>query len=219
VKIDVTSQDLHRILSDAIAFASTDPNIPAIAAVRLESVRDTDATVHLLGVATDRFTLGVSRTSAEGDSGIGVTLAAADVKNVLRIAKTARRDSGWRRTTVTVHADDTVTFAFTSGESVVVRTVEAEFPRWRQLLSADADAMARSAAGLGLDPLRLAQFAKVAAAKTDPMQIFPGVTPEGRLKPVHVLIGADFYGLIMPVKALAIGDSQLFAHTNPAWLV
>jgi plastocyanin len=216
MKIDVTSQDLHRILSDAIAFASTDPNIPAIAAVRLESAPDTDATVHLLAVATDRFTLGVSRTLAEGDTGIGVTLAAADVKNVLRIAKTAKRDSGWRRATVTVHADDTVTFAFTSGESIVVRTVEAEFPRWRQLLSADVDAMARPAAGLGLDPMRLAQFAKVAAAKIHPMQLFPGVTESGSLKPVHVMIGEEFYGLIMPVKGTVYG--MLFTYSAPAWL-
>jgi hypothetical protein len=114
-----------------------------------------------------------------------------------------------------VHADDTVTFAFTSGESVVVRTVLENFPSWRQLLSADVDAMARPAGGLGLDPMRLAQFAKVAAAKTDPMQLFPGVTPEGRLKPVHVVIGAEFYGLIMPVKA---PEGYLFKSSAPAWL-
>lgn len=220
MKIELSSDALHRILSDASQFSASGVNVPAIESVRLESATGAGDTVSVVAVATDRFTLGASHTVAEGDTGLAVTLASVDVKNVLRIAKTAKRDSGWRRVTVS-HEDDTVTFVFSSGESVAVRVADADFPSWRRLLSVDSESLGRPAAGLGLDPIKLAQFSRVSAAKTSPMQIFPAVGPAGAngepglLKPVHVRIGEDFYGLVMPVRSPAGG---LFSYEMPGWL-
>lgn len=226
MKIEFKSADLHRIMNDAMAFASpASAMIPAIESVRIESMPAAggDAgSVSVVAVATDRFTLGVSHVITSGDVGLGVTIAAADVKNVLKIAKTVKRDENWRMCTVSHDVDtDTVSFTFTSGESVSVRTVEADFPRWRQLLATDPADFGRPAGGLGVDPLKLAQFSKVAAAKTDTLQFFPsiGETPGNgerpRLKPVHVKIGDDFYGLVMPVRAPGGG---LFAYSAPSWI-
>lgn len=221
MKIETKAVDLYRIMSDAMQFASPAIGVPAIESVRIESSPNDAETVNLIGVATDRFVLGVSRVVGNGDSGIGFTLSTTDVKNVLKIAKTVRRDESWRLVTIETTDAETmpdrgrITFTFTSGETITVNAIDADFPKWRQLLAPDTDAMARPAVGLGVDPLKLAQFARVAAAKGSPMQLFPGIAEDGRLKPVHVRIGDDFYGLVMPVRA---PGAQLFTYETPAWL-
>lgn len=219
MKIDTKASDLFRIMNDALQFVSAPIGVPAIESVRIETTPNDADTVNLIGVATDRFVLGASRVIADGDAGVGFTLATSDVKNVLRIAKTAKRDASWRRVTIDVDTDaGRISFTFSSGENVTVNAIGDEFPRWRQLLAADADAIARPAGGLGVDPLKLATFSRVAAAKESPMRMFPGVDDAGRLKPVHVIIGDDFYGLVMPVRAPADNGSQLFTHGTPGWL-
>ena len=215
MKITLKASDLFQVMNDALQFASPSIGVPAIESVRIETTPNDAETVNVLGVATDRFVLGVSRVTAVGDAELGVTLSADDVKNVLRIAKTSKRDAGWREATVHDAGDAGVTFTFTTGETVTVRQVDAEFPRWRQLVTIDADAIARPSSGIGADPRKLAQFSRIAAAKSAPMQLFPGVTIEGRLKPIHVRIGDDFYGLIMPVRA---PGADLFTYETPAWL-
>ena len=221
MKIETKSADLFRIMNDALQFASPAIGVPAIESVRLETTKNDADSVNLIGVATDRFVLGVSRVVADGDSGLGVTLSTADVKNVLRVAKTPKRDESWRRVTIettdatTLPDRGRVTFTFTSGETISVSAIDETFPRWRQLLDPDVDAMAKCASGLGVDPLKLAQFARVAAAKGSPMQLYPGVSITGTLKPVHVRIGDDFYGLVMPVRA---PGAQLFTYEIPGWL-
>ena len=223
MKFEVKPADLFRVMNDALQFASPAGIAPAIESVRLETAPNDADTVNLIGVATDRFVLGASRVTAQGDAGIGLTLSTDDAKNVLRIAKTVRRDESHRR--VTVENDDDgnlagpyygrVVFTFSTGETITVNTISADFPRWRQLLTADIDAMAQSTSGVGVDPLKVAQFAKIAAAKRAPMQLFAGITTAGGLKPVHVRIGDDFYGLIMPIRSPGGG---LFAYESPGWL-
>lgn len=215
-KIILKSVDLHRILSDALPFASP-AGIPQIEAVRIETTPNDADTVNVVAVATDRFVLGVSRVAVAGDAGIGVTLSTDDVKNVVRIAKTVRRDAGWREVVVTTDSiGESVTFEFGTGETVKVRPIDAEFPKWRQLLNVDVDAIARPTAGIGISPAKLATFARVAASKSDPLQLYAGVDAEGRLKPIHVRIGDDFYGLVMPVRA---PEGQLFTYARPEWMV
>lgn len=219
MKFDMLAHDLHTVLSDASAFMSAVTNVPMLNAVRLETVTDGDG-ISLLAVATDRFTLGVSRATADGDTGIGVTIGADSVKTVLRMAKTAVRAKSWRRVTVEISDDNRdIVFAFTTGESVAVRTSDdGEFPRWRQLLPADDAGMDTVTAGLGLDPTKLAQFAKV-GGKNETMQLFARVTTRGEHKslgPVYVTIGDNFIGLIMPKRVP--GDGIGFGTFNrPAW--
>ena len=223
VKIDTKASDLYRIMNDAIHFASPAIGVPAIESVRIETTPNDADTINLIGVATDRFVLGVSRVTAEGNADAGFTLSTDDAKNVIRLAKTAKRDQAWRRVTISDDEAGRITFAFSSGESVTVATVEADFPRWRQLMVADADAMARPASGLGVDPLKISVFGRIAAAKSSPMALFPGVDEVGRLKAVHVRIGDDFAGLVMPVRAPGDGSTtgpraNLFSYDAPGWL-
>ena len=219
MKFDMLAHDLHTVLSDASAFMSTDTNVPMLNAVRLETVADGD-TVNLLAIATDRFTLGVSRATADGDTGIGVTIGADSVKTVIRMAKTAVRAKSWRRVTVEISDDNRdIVFAFTTGESITVRASDnGEFPRWRHLLPTDDTGMDTVTAGLGLDPAKLAQFAKV-GGKNATMQLFARVTTRGERKSlgsVYVTIGENFIGLIMPKRVP--GDGIGFgAFNRPVW--
>lgn len=218
MKLDMLAHDLHTVLSDASAFASTDATVPMLNAVRLETVADGD-TVNLLAIATDRFTLGVSRATAAGDAGIGITIGANGVKTVLRMAKTAVRAQSWRRVTIEISDDNRdIAFGFNTGESVTVRASDDEFPRWRQLLPADDTGMDAVTAGLGLDPAKLAQFAKV-RGKHETMQLFARVTTHREhtsLGPVYVTIGDNFIGLIMPKRVPGDGIG-LGKFNRPAW--
>ena len=210
MKLTLKAHALHTVMSDALAFASTDATIPSLNGLRLETVRRGE-TLDLIAVATDRFTLGVSRADGSGDILPGFNLAASDAKNVVRIAKTVARMQDVR--TVDIETDDhtqNVVFVFSSGESVTVRKSDHEFPRWRQLFPADDAGMADDVSGIGYTPEYLAKFAKVAASKRNPMRFFPRA-----MKPGVVMIGDDFMGIIMPVKIP--GDTNRGTYAQPVW--
>ena len=210
MKLTLKAHALHTVMSDALAFASTDATIPSLNGLRLETVRRGE-TLDLIAVATDRFTLGVSRADGSGDILPGFNLAASDAKNVVRIAKTVARMQDVR--TVDIETDDhtqNVVFVFSSGESVTVRKSDHEFPRWRQLFPADDAGMADDVSGSGYTPEYLAKFAKVAASKRNSMRFFPRA-----MKPGVVMIGDDFMGIIMPVKIP--GDTNRGTYAQPVW--
>ena len=210
MKLTLKAHALHTVMSDAIVFAGTDATIPAINGIRLETVQR-GAIVDVIAVATDRFTLGVSRADGSGDILPEFNLAASDAKNVVRIAKTVARMQSYR--TVDVETDDytqNVVFTFSSGESVTVRKSDLEFPHWRQLFPSDDAGMADDVSGIGYTPEYLAKFGKVAASKRDPMRFFPRVS-----KPGVVMIGDDFIGIIMPVKIP--GDTKRGTYATPVW--
>lgn len=210
MKLTLKAHALHTVMSDALAFAGTDATIPAINGIRLETVQR-GAIVDVIAVATDRFTLGVSRADGSGDILPGFNLTASDAKNVVRIAKTVARMQSYR--TVDVETDDytqNVVFTFSSGESVTVRKPDYEFPRWRQLFPADDAGMSDDVSGIGYTPEYLAKFGKVAASKRNPMRFFPRVS-----KPGVVMIGDDFMGIIMPVRIP--GDTNRGTYATPVW--
>lgn len=219
--LSLTANDLHTILSDAMGFVSpASDNLPAIQTVRLESVRDTGTAgprTSLIAIATDRFTLGASRATATlaSDNNIAITIAAGDVKNILRIAKTAKRDIKTRHVAID-NDDNQTTFSFTTGESVTIRPVDTSFPAWRQLLAENDADMHKPCAGIGISAQRLAQFAKVGAAKTDVMQIFPTIKDNGALGVVSIKIGDNFAGLVMAARAET--HNYLHQYSRPAWL-
>lgn len=221
IKLTIKATALHTAISDALNFASPAIGVPIIESVRLETVTDTGPAgprVSLIGVGTDRFTLGISRVDADGDTGLAVTIASDDAKNVARIAKTARKDSRWRDATIEHDTDaNTVIFRFSSGETITVTPIDSDYgyPKWRQLMPADDSAMQTSAAGVGIDPLKLAQFSKVAAAKSHPMAVFPQIKSSGNIGPVALRIGDDFVGLVMPVRA---PGGYVFNYSVPGWL-
>lgn len=211
MKLTIKSHQLFTVMSDALLFASSDATLPMLNAVRLETVARGDS-VDLMAIATDRFTLGVSRADSDGDVLPGFNLAATDAKNLVRIAKTAARMQTYR--TVDVETDDytqNVVFTFSSGETVTVRKHEHDFPRgWRQLFPHDNAGMTDDVSGIGYTPEYLAKFSKVAASKRNPMQFFPRTA-----KPGVVMIGDDFIGLIMSVGIP--GETNRGTYSTPVW--
>ena len=210
MKLTLKSHALHTVMSDALAFSSTDATIPALNGIRIETVQR-GAIVDVIAVATDRFTLGVSRADGSGDILPEFKLTASDAKNVVRIAKTLTRMQSYRTVDVETSDDDlNVMFVFSTGETVTVRKAEHEFPRWRQLFPTDDAGMADDVSGIGYTPEYLAKFGKVAASKRNPMRFFPRA-----MKPGVVMIGDDFMGIIMPVRIP--GDTNRGTYATPVW--
>jgi hypothetical protein len=176
--------------------------VPAIATVRLEATEG-----QLIAVATDRFVLGASRADYAGEA-FAATVDLASVDTLIRIAKTAKNDAGWREVTIET-GDNTLEFRFTSGESLSVRISDHEFPSWRQLLPSetlaetetDHDVPARA-----FNAGKLAKFAKVQGHEN--MRLFQ----RGPSKPTVVVIGDDFVGLIMTVR------NETERWQRPEWL-
>jgi hypothetical protein len=210
MKLTLKAHALHTVMQDALVFSSTDATLPALNGIRLEFVQRGE-TVDILAVATDRFTLGVSRADGSGDILPGFNLAASDAKNIVRIAKTLTRMQSYRTVDIETADDDlNVMFVFSTGETVTVRKSDHEFPRWRQLFPTDDAGMADDVSGIGYTPEYLAKFGKVAASKRNPMRFFPHA-----MKPGVVMIGDDFTGIIMPVRIP--GDTNRGTYSKPVW--
>ncbi|MGB8403487.1 MAG: hypothetical protein WCE30_05320 [Mycobacterium sp.] len=206
---------LFTVLSDALLFTSKVVGLPMLEAVRLEFGGG-----WLVAAATDRFALGISRVEYSGVA-FDMVLGGADANTLVKMAKTGKRDEGWREVTVEVaEVNDLplVTFRFTSGESLTVRGSDVSFPRWRELVPADATRMGR-AVGVGYDPARLAQFAKVrpdeAGGRGGKMAVFPTVSTSGGSGPTAIRIGENFIGVLMPIRPPA---GQDWAYERPDWL-
>lgn len=199
---NIKAADLHRVLSDVQPFVSTDSLIPAICAIRVE----TDTVGNLVAMATDRFTLGMSRADYSGEM-IAITLVAADANKLIRMAKTARRDAAHREVEIVAVAADTLEWRFSSGESLTTVTSTADFPACRKLIPADHTSGHESEQhdAVAYNPANLAKFAKVAGSGEMVLH------SRGRSKPAVVTIGSDFVGMIMCLRA------DNYAYVTPAW--
>lgn len=195
----VKAADLHRILSDVKPFTSKDATIPALCTVQIET-RDGS----IVAVATDRFTLGISRADYSGED-FSVVIPVTAIDNILRIAKTLRRDEQCR--TVNIEADGgNINFTFATGESLSIKCSTEQFPKWRQLIPVGGwDNEAEGDAMVGYNTAYLARFSKVSGVG---MKLFS----RGRSKPSIVTIGTDFVGLIMPWR------TEDGAFVKPTWI-
>jgi len=201
--------DLHRILTAAKAFASTDPTMPMLGTVRIEATE-----THIIAVATDRFTLGVARADYAGEAFIA-TLDRSHVDTLIKMAKTVKRDESWREVTVDIvdavhtYEPTVIEFRFTTGESLSVRTSDHDFPKFRQLIPSATLLETENVTPVKLasfDASKLAQFTKVPGHERMALWIRDS-------KPTVVRIGDDFIGLIMPVR-----QPEGTVWTTPEWL-
>lgn len=181
---------LHTALSDAVLFAApTTARMPFLEAVRLEFGGG-----QLVAVATDRFVLGASKVEYSGEAFM-MMVAGADAKALVKMAKTAKRDEKTREVTIeVVDAGAQVTFRFSTGESLVVRGVDVQFPKWRQLLPADTSRMG-GIVGMGYVPAYMGRFTKARAeeqATGAMMVVFPSVTSSGKPGPTAIRIAVEF---------------------------
>lgn len=207
----------HQWLSDAALFASTDTTVPPVNVVHIES----DGTT-LLAVATDRYTIGVSRylpvtNDGPGDAPFAFNLALNDVATVLRTAKTAKKDTGWRQiymdsTLAKMDENPVVTFKFNSGETLEVKPVKAVFPSWRQLIPQSGTEHARAASEY--NPHQLVKFAKV-GDRFATVHLSTFASEHSTNSPTAVRIGDTFFGLIMPSNR---NGETVAAYTRPDWL-
>ena len=82
--------DLHRVITEAKTFAGRDATLPMLQNVRVEATE-----TQLVAVATDRFLLGASRADYAGEA-LTVSIEGQQVDALLKMAKTASRDTQWR---------------------------------------------------------------------------------------------------------------------------
>jgi hypothetical protein len=230
----VKAADLHRLLADVCPFRGTDDTLPMLTVVHVE----TDGT-RLLAVTTDKFTLGVSKLVFEATDKVlrmrelyqvctngqrnadgrfeyrnepdEFNLRPTDVARLLKASKTVKRDIASRFVTIARNVDDTIEFNFYN-EKLVVEPVDVEFPSgWRTLIPETGSQKARSANCFTAE--YMAKFAKVdgfdgcATAWT-----FDDDTQTRH--PIVITIGANFLGLIMPVR-LPAGTSEFI---RPSWI-
>lgn len=207
---------LHTALSDALLFTTApSERLPMLEAVRMEF-----GAGQLLAVATDRFTVGASRVDYDGET-FAMMLAGADAKSLVKMAKTAKRDERIRDVYVNVTEDRArrrlvVTFRFSTGEAMTVRSADVELPRWRHIIASDESRMG-SVVGSCVNPAHLAKFAKVRPDQAGPgarLLLFPTVNKEGGPGPTTVRVGDDFIGAIMPVRP----PGGRWVYDRPEWL-
>jgi hypothetical protein len=204
----VKAAELHRWLSDVQPFRGYDDTLPMLTGTHVEWDGK-----RFLAATTDRFTLGISRLDVPEtgvSNGLGEAdfmLEAKDVASILRIAKTAKRDSDWRHVTISrvgeIPAGCTVPtftyrFTFFSGETLTVKPFDVEFPKFKQLIPS-GEPVARALSAFTVD--YLAKFAKVTTDRVRRIQLYSFDDNEfGGAKPTVALIGDNFIGLIMPVR-------------------
>lgn len=231
----VQSVDLHRILSDASLFASTDVTLPGINVVRLEFDKD-----QVLAIATDRFRLGVSRAKVLDGDEVSMSLYLDDVKRLIQSAKTKRAEEGWRAVDVTSDGKS-VQFTFNDGSLAAARIADVDFPKFRGLFPKSVslpplpapdstakvtaqtaqnmrDVLAKSRHATAFTAEYLASFGKVKGTGDRASRIFVYAHDSAYgygQKPLTVTIGDDFVGLVMPVK---FGDDDPRQWATPDWL-
>ena len=201
--------DLHRMLTDVRPFASTDRILPSICQVRIES---NDSSI--LASATDRFTLGISRTDYSGE-GFAVNIATSNIDNIIRLSKTPRAMRESRTVEILLVGSGTaqsVKFIYSTGEELSALTETTDFPKFRQLLPEESiDEKAQGRVAVTYDAARLAKFAKVSGSE------HMNVISRGRDgevgKPTIVTIGDHFIGLIMPSR-----KDSMPTYSKPTWI-
>lgn len=202
----VNANALATALGDALNFVAPERDkIPVLSAVRLEAGGG-----NLVAVATDRFTIGVSRVDYAGEA-FAATLDLADVKRLVALAKCRKRDAAWREVVIVVEPGS-LAFRFTTGEALTVCPRQDEYPSWRSLIPAD-DRRMGAVVGVAYDPMMLARFAKVRPGAERRMTLFAGMS-DNRLCLTVVSIGEDFVGAVMPLRAIGVEER----YVRPLWL-
>lgn len=193
----VTAAELARIIDDAALFACRDTALPMINAIRLESTAK-----QLIAVATDRFTLGASvATYSEDGLEFNASLKLPQAQTLAKIAKSCKAAFA---EVVIGHADDKLTFAFSSGESLTLPVVTGtvDFPDWRKIIARPEGEEEKPVSVVGYNPSYLARFSRVHGASRIAIKF---ISPT---RPALISVGTQFFGLIMPVR---------LGSDNPDW--
>ncbi len=201
--VQLMTNELVRILKEAALFAHAGREIPVINAVHVEA-RGRE----LVAVATDRFTLGASKTELDEPGEFFAALSLRQVKTITQLAGAGRQCFS----SVSIDADDkTVRVAFSSGETL---TLPAEVERgahtaWLKLLESVPDCEPSKA--MDVNPQLVAKFARLQGSRASRMRMHFF----GHAKPIRVAVGDSFVGLVMPVR---MPDEVSMDWAPPEWL-
>ncbi|WP_198344338.1 beta clamp domain-containing protein [Mycobacterium dioxanotrophicus] len=195
--------ELVRILKEASLFASSATTIPIINAVHLEASGQ-----ELVAVGTDRFVLGASKTELdEATGGFAAALTLQQVKTIIQLAGACKQAFS----KVALDADGkTIRVAFSSGETITLPASEIEsgvHRGWLTLLKSSPDSEPSKA--MVLNPQFLAKFARVSGASRMRVHFF------GHTRPIRVVIGDSFVGMVMPVR---MADDDSMDWVVPEWV-
>ncbi|NEA59500.1 hypothetical protein G3I60_36405 [Streptomyces sp. SID13666] len=185
--------DFPHLLKQVTPHISADTTLPSINGVRFEA-----DTTHLYAIATDRYTMAVTRRPVPRGTAAGWSafVSAADLKAVRSFATLTRRTPlfvdlspcGQRLT-------------FTAGAmALAVPTVNLPMAvtrriNWRTLIADAMKAMPNLTTEVDLNPTFLGRWAS--AARNVPLTVW-GTDAK---KPLLIACGDDFVGLQMPVQS------------------
>lgn len=202
-----------RLIETAAVFGGQDDTLPMLCAVRLERHGH-----QLVAAATDRFRMGVVRIDAKWDDAApadwATLIAREDVAQIVASFKNKGQTRTRAQIAVAAQADpeqphrvvpQLVIDKAGSPITLTVDTLEAEFPKWRQLIktsTAAADEPSPERVGiLNLDYLKT--FDKAKWSTNDNLTVEYPADPS---RPVIITCGNHFLGLQMPLRENSRAD-------------
>jgi hypothetical protein len=193
---------VSEVLASTLTLASSDRILPVLCNVQLRIAPAAEGFATIMGVATDRYVLGYCRRTVKVDSIheavtvlVDVTLA-KDVVAMIRKTKTQVVRLWIENGRVEFHDG-------TNEVRVGARIfVEKDFPAVDGIMEKALDLSSERTVPLSLNLSHLAKFAPAAKiAKTEPV-FWSSLGKDGREQMAAVRIGADFAGVVMPVRLL-----------------
>lgn len=173
-------------------------------AVQLESTG-----THLVAVGTDRFVLGASATEWVGPK-FDVLLPLEKVDMIRALLKPLSRPAATYSVDLALTAHDRPRVKVAGlDSSITVSTLDASFPRWRQLVPKKFDDPRTPTDILSVDPRKLAKFARVTQKYDQPLILI-----RGRNKAICLRIDNRFVGIVMPIRLPA----ETVEWSVPSWI-
>jgi hypothetical protein len=202
--IEITAGEFASLVRPLIPLAGTDRMLPLLNTIHFES-----ADKYLVGMATDRFRLGINRVApAAVPAGLSFSLGLATIRAILSVFKATRFADPSLQMTV---EQDRVRLVQTGGldfmdASVTYPLVDGEFPRLRKVIADAIEAEPTAIpAGVGYNAGYMADF-RHAVDRSTPLVL----RAPSDASPTVVMAGDDFIGAIMPVRHPAEQSADAF---------
>ncbi|MEU6709923.1 hypothetical protein ABZ897_00475 [Nonomuraea sp. NPDC046802] len=211
--ITLSTRELHDLLIPVLPHAGTDKTLPALGVVRLE-VRESI----LYAVATDRFTMAVTRHRLEEPTAdVSVAIGREDALAMLKLFKYDRQtDPALELVVGTVEAETildpadrpALTISAKDGNTLVLHGREDALATWRKILGKVIHREEKpSSPHLGLGSIYLPRWTKAIRTRS-PLSVSFGASPSD---PVVIRADDHFIGIWMPARledgARALRDS------------
>ncbi|WP_436759387.1 DNA translocase FtsK [Streptosporangium sp. V21-05] len=211
-RIDLSTKDLHDLITPVLPHAGTDPEVPELGVVLLEVRGDV-----LYAVATDRYTMAAARHPLDEDADdAAVAIGRDDIAAMLKLFKHSKKDNPQLQVVI----DKVSVPASPRGDTVqsLGLTVTAEdgtrlvlhgrghgpLRTWRRLLRPVVERnLAPAAPLLALTPTYLSRWAK-ATAPGEVLTVHVGPEPTD---PILIQVEHRVIGVLMPVGHLDAGEA------------